>query len=197
MSLHFRSLALDPLLHSQRLHASSVTLSSFLPRRPRLQTLQPPTSSIYLTRTHVAARKLGFSLALVSLNRSLSRRPPLSTLVNANIVPKDCCRVHRESGEMLIATGGIVERKRRLEREKIKEGLRVWLERKAGVIGRRKDVVVGVLVWRFSKRAKGMGQDCNERSRPSPRSWERPESGRVTGLKRFWEDLIDSPHVYS
>jgi len=190
VSHHFRSVALDRLLHAQRKRAASFALSSFLLHRPRLQALQPPASSIYLTRTHVAARRLGFSLALVSLNRSLSRRPPLSTLVNRNVVPKDCCR-RDKSGEMHIVTGGIVERKRKVEREKVKEGLRVWLERKAGVINRRRDAGVGILVWRFSKRAKASIQDLGKQSRNIPGQWERPEAGRVRVLKGFWEDLGD------
>lgn len=190
VSHHFRSVAFDRLLHAQRKRAASFALSSFLLHRPRLQALQPPVSSIYLTRTHVAARRLGFSLALVSLNRSLSRRPPLSTLVTRNVVPKDCCR-RDPSGEMHIVTGGIVERKRKVEKEKVKEGLRVWLERKAGVINRRKDAGVGILVWRFSKRAKASAQDLGKQSRNAPGKWERPEAGRVKVLRHFWEDLGD------
>jgi len=114
----------------------------------------------------------------------------LSSLVNANIVPKECCRRDRQSGEMLIATAGILERKRKVEREKVKEGLRVWLERKAGEIGRKKDVGVGILVWRFSKRAKAVPCDVSGlQPRLSHASWEGHEAGRVRRLRRFWEDL--------
>jgi len=80
----------------------------------------------------------------------------------------------------------VVERKRRVERELVKEGLRVWLERKAGeILKRRKDGVgVGVLVWRFSKRGKGL--ESKERVRTA---FEGLEKGRVLGLRRFWEGL--------
>lgn len=84
----------------------------------------------------------------------------------------------------------MVERKRKVEREKVKEGLRVWLERKAGEIRKRKKdgVGVGVLVWRFSKRVKIV--DVSEReARNRAGSWESAEKGRVLGLKRFWEGL--------
>ncbi|KAL1297811.1 hypothetical protein AAFC00_006340 [Neodothiora populina] len=190
VSHHLRCVALDPILHSHRLRTSSYNLASFLPHRPRLQALQPPASYIYLTRTTLAARKLCFSLALVSLNRFLARRPPLSSLVNANIVPRDCCRHDRRSGEMLISSGTIVERKRKIEREKVKEGLRVWLERKAGAIGRRKDAGVGILVWRFSKRARTGAQDTSSKQRQSnPGLCEMAESGKVRGLRRFWENV--------
>lgn len=80
--------------------------------------------------------------------------------------------------------GPLVERKRKLERERLKEGLRVWLERKARQIPtRRKEGGVGVLVWRFSKRLKLEDQtQCH--SGP-----EKPKKDLVNGLKRFWENL--------
>lgn len=77
----------------------------------------------------------------------------------------------------------------------MKDGLRVKLERKARAIGRRKDAAVGILVWRFTKRVKittndGNGDgDGNKQSRLALGSWERPENGRVRGLRRFWEDM--------
>lgn len=81
-----------------------------------------------------------------------------------------------------------MERKRRVEREQVKEGLRVWLERKAREIGRRRKdgVGVGVLVWRFTKKVK-LEPAANAATRAQ--RWERPENGRVSGLKRFWEGL--------
>lgn len=78
-----------------------------------------------------------------------------------------------------------MERKRRVEREIVKEGLRVWLERKAREITRKRDnVVVGVLVWRFSKKLKLGDNKGHARERP-----DRLEKGRVSGLKRYWEGL--------
>ncbi|GAB7337981.1 hypothetical protein MBLNU457_4356t2 [Dothideomycetes sp. NU457] len=193
-SHHLRSLALDPLLHLRRLRYSSRSLARSLPHRPQLQTLQPPSSAIYLTRTHLAARRLHWSLVCIRLNRSLSRRPNLRTLVNANIVPAECCRRDRASGDIVVATdrrGLVVERKRRVERELVKEGLRVWLERKAGeILKRRKDGVgVGVLVWRFSKRGK------SAEVREEKKVGECLEKGRVSGLKRFWEGLSRSAQM--
>ena len=104
-------------------------------------------------------------------------------------MPRECCHRDRASGDILVAgdrRGLVVERKRRVERELVKEGLRVWLERKAGeILKRRKDCVgVGVLVWRFSKRGKGV--EVRERERTVG---EGLEKGRVLGLKRFWEGL--------
>ncbi|OQO11196.1 hypothetical protein B0A48_05452 [Cryoendolithus antarcticus] len=188
-SRSLRLLSLDPHLHALRLKYSLSSLAHLLPLRPPLQTLQPPTSNIYLSRTHLAARRLHWSLVCIRLSRSLQRRPKLSSLVAANILPKECCRVDRRSGDFVWGGGGLVERKRQLERERLKEGLRVWLERKAREIrARRKDgsAGVGVLVWKFSKKMKVSGGS----ERREIAEWERrPKREKVGGLKRFWEGL--------
>lgn len=117
------------------------------------------------------------------------RRPKLSTLVAANILPRECCRVDRTSGEFVWGAGvagALVERKRRVEREQIKEGLRVWLERKAREIIRthRKDGRVGVLVWRYSSKAK-----AGDARRQSSVSCQKPDKEKVGTLRRFFESL--------
>jgi hypothetical protein len=81
--------------------------------------------------------------------------------------------------------GALVERKRKVEREQIKEGLRVWLERKAREIRSRKsEGGVGTLVWRFSRKLK-MSEPKSELADGR----EKPKNDKVTGLKRFFEDL--------
>ncbi|TKA79034.1 hypothetical protein B0A55_03157 [Friedmanniomyces simplex] len=189
-SHRLRILSFDPLLHRLRLRYSQARVNYLLRRRPPLYSLQPPVSTIYLTRTHVAARRLHWSLVCIRLNRSLSRRPKLSTLVSANILPKECCRYDRRSGEIIWGqgvAGALVERKRRVEREHLRDGLRVWLERKAAKIrARQKDAAggVGVLVWRFSRKVKiGDGRRTAD-------VWpEKPKKDLVSGLKRFWEGM--------
>lgn len=125
----------------------------------------------------------------IRLSRSLSRRPPLKTLVGCGIIPRECCRYDRRSGEVVWGNGvvapSLVERKRRLEREQIKEGLRVWLERKAYQIrARKKEGGVGVLVWRFSRKMK-LGNTGEEHL-----DWmDKPSKEKVSSLKRFFEDL--------
>jgi hypothetical protein len=186
VSHRLRSVSLDRVLHLQRLHRSSVYLSLFLPQRPPLRSLQPPASAIYLTRTHVAARHLHFRLLSATLNRSLSRRPSISSLVNARILPKDCCHRDRLSGEIIVTHSKIFERKRKLELEKFKEGLRSWLEKKARVIKKHKSNVggVGILVWRFTQRSKGSDSSTTD---PSPRACS--NNHQVASLRRFWEDI--------
>ncbi|KAF2153083.1 hypothetical protein K461DRAFT_320797 [Myriangium duriaei CBS 260.36] len=189
-SHRLRVLALDPHLHSRRLHYSSRSLTRLLPHRPPLSAIQPPQSAIYLSRTHVAARRLHWSLVSIRLNRSLSRRPAVTSLVSANILPRECCRRDRVSGDYVLSVAGergglVTERKRKVEREKVKEGLRVWLERKAREIKkRRKDGGVAVLVWRFSRRLKV----ADDRLKSQAVELQGGE-GRVMGLKQFWEGL--------
>lgn len=107
----------------------------------------------------------------------------------ANILPKECCKYDRRSGEIVWGNGiagALVERKRQVEREKIKEGLKVWLERKAHQIGLRKEEEgrVGIMLWRFSRKMR-IGEPPNNR----PDWRERPKKDRVSGLKRFWEGM--------
>lgn len=159
-----------------------------LARRPPLYKLQPPASAIYLTRTHIAAKRLHWSLVCIRLQRSLSRRPPLKTLISTGKIPRECCRYDRHSGEIVWGTGlagALVERKRKVEREQIKEGLRVWLDRKAREIrSRRNEGGVGTLVWRFSRKMK-MSESKGQTS-----DWQdMPKKEKVTGLKRFFENL--------
>lgn len=149
--------------------------------------LQPPTSAIYLTRTHIAARRLHWSLVCIRLQRSLSRRPPLKTLISTGKIPPETCRYDRRSGEIVWGTGvagALVELKRKVEREQIKEGLRVWLERKAREIRSRKsEGGVGTLVWRFSRKMK-FNEPKNEGT-----NRDKPKKEKVRGLKSFFEDL--------
>ena len=64
----------------------------------------------------------------------------------------------------------------------------MWLERKAGEIKRRRKdgVGVGILVWRFSKRAKGSSE---MRAESEGVAKDGCEKGRVMGLRSFWEGL--------
>jgi hypothetical protein len=188
---HLRQLSLDPLLHQLRLRQSLENVRYLLPRRPAIQSISPPISRIYLTRTHIAARRLHWSLVSIRLNRSLSRRPKLASLVSANILPKECCKIDRHSGDFVWGigvAGPLVERRRRLERERMKEGLRVRLERKANAIKERRKESggVGILIWRISKRLKLTS--ASEKHDYLVKE-ECPRQGKVVGLRRFWEGL--------
>lgn len=77
-----------------------------------------------------------------------------------------------------------------VEREHLRDGLRVWLERKANQIRARQENAaggVGVLVWRFSRKMKLAD------SKRTTEYWpERPKKDHVSGLKRFWETMSSS-----
>jgi hypothetical protein len=75
-----------------------------------------------------------------------------------------------------------------LERERLKEGLRVWLERKARNIKAKKrdGAGVGVLVWRFSKRLKPSNAADDQRTFGIDQG---PRKENVGSLKRFWEGM--------
>lgn len=184
-------LSLDPLLHRLRLKYSHERVEYLLPRRPAIQTISPPVAGIYLTRTHIAARRLHWSLVSIRLNRCLSRRPKLDSLVSANILPKECCKIDRHSGNFVWGigvAGPLVQSRRRLERERLKEGLRVRLEKKANAIRerRRDGAGVGILIWRFSKRLK-LSNAVEKHAIIGGE--ETPRREKVGGLRRFWEGL--------
>jgi len=80
----------------------------------------------------------------------------------------------------------------------LKDGLRVWLERKAGEIGRRRKscgVGVGVLIWRFTRRIC-LGEKDEIHNDKSIKGKEETDcdrgEGKVEGLRRFWEQMSGS-----
>ena len=100
----------------------------------------------------------------------------------------------------------IVNTKRKVERERIKDGLRAWLDRKADVVAVRgeknkdDEVVKSVrgLVRRFTARWKADVQDPDAHAKRGNGSYgvgcsgkekEAPTRAHVYGLRRFWEGL--------
>lgn len=177
-------------------------MSSNLTHRPSLSSLLPPHSTIYLSATHVLARKLSRQLVAIRLNRNLSRRPSASSLIKSNIVPQECCRCDQETGQVMWGgrmSPGIIEVKRRVERERVKDGLRAWLERKADTINRQvaredsRPSGVRTLVRRFTnKRSSTEGADSRwgaQRRDKAGAAREAPPRARVYGLRRFWEGM--------
>lgn len=107
----------------------------------------------------------------------------MAALVGANILPVEC------GGQW--GRGLVAERKRRVEREWIKAGLRVWLERKAGEIRGREGMQtagVKVLVWRFSKRLFSGGGGGEVKEGDGKVVWG-GEEGTVRGLRMYWEGI--------
>lgn len=108
--------------------------------------------------------------------------------MSKNVIPIEVVKLDRTSGEFVFGAGvagTLVERKRRVEREQIKDGLRIWLERKAREIRTKKrDGGVGVLVWRFSRSTIRREPSVSVRY-----TSDLPKKEKVNTLKRFWESL--------
>ncbi|KAL2059775.1 hypothetical protein VTL71DRAFT_10159 [Oculimacula yallundae] len=190
-----RILSLDPLLHIARLQRASSNLLHYLPLRPSLAELM--AHRIYITRTTLAARNLGRNLIRIKLNRQLLKRPSAEELVQAGVLPRECwCWSANGGGGRGIAPG-LVDVKRRVERERVKDRLRGWVEewRRRGC-EREVEWVEGerVEVWRLVRRfaREGTeGRDDGEKrwgaQRRTGNGREAPTRAKVLGLRRFWE----------
>lgn len=160
-SQHLRALSLEPVLHRHRLRHARAVLPRQLtsPSRPSLADLI--ARHIFLTHTTVVSRKLGRSLAAIRLSRRLAVRPPPETLVTKNVLPPECVPGIGTEGGVVVAPA-LVARRREVERERVKDGLRRW---------------VGS-VW--ERRWRELGEER--------RRWEESRGvGRVWRLRRFWE----------
>ncbi|TLD14545.1 hypothetical protein PspLS_11128 [Pyricularia sp. CBS 133598] len=148
---HLRDLSLSPILHSMRLRRIRMILPPLLqsPSRPTLPDLIG--RRIFMTQTTVVSRKLSRSLISIRLSRRLAARPSPEALVARGVLPPEWGGV----------APALVARKRAVEKERVKDGLRGFVER-----------------WTGEARQRGEGV----------RRWEESRGvGRVWRLKRFWE----------
>lgn len=103
---------------------------------------------------------------------------------------------------------GIVGVKRRVERERIKDGLRAWLEKKARRVGvedemqREADeagrISVRRLVQKFTSQWKGNGNGGGSRwgeKRRGVNTRVEPPRAHVYSLRKFWEGLAMGQQV--
>ncbi|PHH78388.1 hypothetical protein CDD80_6945 [Ophiocordyceps camponoti-rufipedis] len=156
----FRSLSLSPVLHLYRRRRSRALLPPLLanPGRPSLAELM--ARSIFLTHTSIVSRRLARSLVSIRLSRRLAARPSAEALVERAVLPKECvpgmCPV--------LVSPAIVARRKAIEKEKVKDGLRRWIASKwTGEVREREEDV------RKSEESHGVG--------------------RVWRLTRFWERI--------
>ncbi|KKY38694.1 putative f-box domain-containing protein [Diaporthe ampelina] len=154
-SHQFRSLALAPILHRLRLRHARNVLPPLLtsPSRPTLTDLIH--RSIFLTNTTVVSRRLARSLTAIRLSRRLAARPEPEALVARSVLPPECVPFGS-------VAPGLVAKRRAVEREQVRDGMRRWV---GGVWERR---------WR-------------EKAEDRRRWEERSGVGRVWRLRRFWE----------
>ncbi|KAK1772006.1 F-box domain-containing protein [Phialemonium atrogriseum] len=168
---HLRDLSVAPILHSLRLRRARASLSPMLqsPSRPSLADLI--ARCIFLTHTTVVSRRLARSLVCIRLSRRLAARPSAEALVQRCVLPPECvpggCGGFgpRRGGVGVAAVApALVARRRAVERERVKDRLRRWVER----------------VWTGEVR---------ERSEGIKKWEERVGVGRVWRLRRFWESV--------
>lgn len=195
-----RQLCLDPLLHSYRLHRASFTIERYIPLRPSLAELI--AHRIYITRTTLAARNLGRNLIKIKLNRQLLARPSAESLVQSGVLPGECYGYGRRRegfGTVTIAPA-LVETKRRIEKERVKDLLRGWVDewRKRGsekaLVMRDGDEEMEYQrpdVRRMARRFAREGREQQPRwgAMAKKRGVEAPTRAKVLGLRRFWERI--------
>lgn len=117
--------------------------------------------SIFLTHTTLVSRRLARSLAAIRVGRHLAARPSPEALVERCVLLPECVPGKGGAAGPQVAPG-LVARRRAVERERVKDGLRRW---------------VGA-VWKGEVRERG----------ESVRQWEETAGvGRVWRLRRFWE----------
>ncbi|KAL2878442.1 hypothetical protein SGCOL_006152 [Colletotrichum sp. CLE4] len=155
---HLRHLSLSPILHHYRLRHTRAILPPLLssPSRPSLAELI--ARSIFLTHTSVVSRRLARSLVSIRLSRRLASRPSAEALVERAVLPPECV----PGMSMVQVAPALVAKRRAIEKEKVKDGLRKWVE--------------GVWKGEVRQREEGI------------KKWEETKGvGRVWRLRRFWE----------
>ncbi|RDA86913.1 hypothetical protein CP532_1886 [Ophiocordyceps camponoti-leonardi (nom. inval.)] len=161
----FRSLSLSPVLHLYRIRRSRLLLPPLLanPGRPSLADLM--ARSIFLTHTSIVSRRLARSLVSIRLSRRLAARPSAEALVERAVLPKECV----PGLSPVLVSPAIVARRKAIEKERLKDGLRRWIASKwTGEVREREEDV------RRSEESRGVG--------------------RVWRLTRFWERIGRGDH---
>jgi len=179
---HLRHLCLDPLLHTARLARASLTIERSIPCRPPLSELVQ--HRIYISRTSLAARNLGRNLIKIKLNRSLLYRPSAERLVEQGVLPGECLQPN--------IAPSLISTKRRIEKEKVKDILRNWIEEwrrkgsRAAKAEERPDV--RILARKFARVNTGDGRELGA-MRWTREKRELPTRAKVLGLRRYWEKI--------
>ncbi|KAL7914298.1 hypothetical protein GGI35DRAFT_239085 [Trichoderma velutinum] len=155
-----RAISLDPVLHHYRLRNARSLLTLFLnsPFRPSLSDLM--SRSIFLTQNTLISRRLARSLISIRLSRRLASRLSASDLVQRCVLPQECV----PGMFPVYVAPGLVAKRKSIEKERIKDGLRRWISVK----------------WK---------RQVSERAEDARRSDEIMGVGRVWKLRRFWERM--------
>ncbi|KAK1246173.1 hypothetical protein MKX07_005242 [Trichoderma sp. CBMAI-0711] len=155
-----RNISIDPVLHHCRLRNARFLVASYLnsPCRPSIDDLT--SRSIILTPNAIISRRLARSLISIRLSRRLASRLSASDLVQRSVLPQECV-----PGMVPVHVApGLMARRKTVEKERIKDGLRRWISVK----------------WK---------RQVHERAEDARRSDEIRGVGRVWKLRRFWERM--------
>ncbi len=124
------------------------------------------------------------------------KRPSAEELVEWGVLPREC--FGKGKGGMGLAPG-LVETKRKIERERVKDLLRGWVEewrrkgceKKEGeTMGQQQRPDVRRIARRFVARERSDGREVprwGEKRREHVK--ELPTRAKVLGLRRFWEKV--------
>ncbi|KIW16225.1 hypothetical protein PV08_06276 [Exophiala spinifera] len=119
-----RDIACDPLLHLERIHHASHTLSVALARRPLKSSISPPNSWIWLSKTNVLSRQISKSLVRIRLSHNLEHRPSPHDLVERSILPSTCTTYSS------LVSPALIQSRQAVERRRLMDGLGRKLERR-------------------------------------------------------------------
>jgi hypothetical protein len=182
---------------------------------------QRPNAALLIQRgilptsyTHLAPTLLQSALEIqrlklrASVCQKLDRRPSIRSLVDRHILPEECSRPGTVS-PVLVAT------RRQIIRERLKDGLRRWVEGRAVAAQRERSfssaaeegVSVRAVVKRLqARRDRERGEEHVDsvvvEKKRAQRAWgaeaekerararNQPTRAHVLGLKRFWEGVI-------
>lgn len=129
----------------------------------------------------------------IKLNRQLLKRPSADELVELGVLPAECFK--RGKGGGMLAPG-LVETKRRVEKERVKDLLRGWVEewRRRGdesLRGREEQRPdVRRMAKRFARESTGSaGRSGGPVWGRRADTKEAPTRAKVLGLRRFWEKV--------
>jgi hypothetical protein len=146
----------------------------------------------------------------------------VGSLVDRGVLPIECCgwdgdgnEARNGKGRLVFGTGrgavspGLVGVKRSVEKERVKDGLRGWVEGKLrrrreleeqdefGGVGRSVRGLVGLYSYSYGGKVATSGsgrwgRGWKERER---RVRDQPARAKVLGLRRFWEGVIRKGEV--
>lgn len=115
-----RSLATDPILHTERLQLARHDLRRRLTVRRSRASISPPNAWIWLSRAYMLSRSIGRSLIKIRLSHRLERRPSTRDLVARAILPSHAISI----------SPVLIQSQRAVQKNRLRDALSRKLERR-------------------------------------------------------------------